>query len=534
MSGTGAAGAERRAAGHTRDERYRQLVELAPDAILIHDGARIVLANSAAVRLAGATHREQLVGQRVEAFLDPPYLKAVQTQLLGSGELANVVTPVRDAFRRLDGTHVPVDVTAMVFLDHARFSAHLVIRDVTTEIALQQATRLAEDRLHQAQKLDTVGALAGGVAHEVNNMMLVIIGLGEFLLRDPALPSDGVRDVRQIMESAAHAATVTRQLLSFSRRAFHLPRVLDLSATVRDLEPVVRRLLGETRQVVLTTDAEVAIWADPGQVEQLVVNLALNSRDAMPDGGTLAITVLDAQVAEGLFAADGTPIPTGRYALLVARDTGDGMDAETLARIFEPFFTTKPMGAGTGLGLAAVYGIIVQNKGYVAVSSAPGHGATFSLYFPVASDSPAVAERREIPPPDGDTGGGGRTVLVVDDEPAVLAVAVRALEYGGFHVLQASDGAGALEVVDRHGPPDLVLTDLMMRGLSGAELARRLNGPFPSMPILFMSGYSLDDLRREGVTGVEGLLMQKPFTPAGLLASVTAALARPKGLRRTS
>jgi two-component system cell cycle sensor histidine kinase/response regulator CckA len=511
------------------DRRYQQLVELAPDGILIHDGERIVLANSAAVRLAGATQRDQLVGQPIDAFLDPPYLKAVQTLLLESGDLVPRIMPVRDTFRRLDGSEIQVDVTAIAFLDHDHLSAHLVVRDVTEQIAMEQAARQAEEHLHQAQKMDTVGALAGGVAHEVNNMMSVILGLGEFLLQDPAIPSAWLPDVQAIMDAAGRAATVTRQLLSFSRRAFHQPRAVDLAVALRGLEALLRRLLGEGRTLILRTDDTPLVWADPGQLEQVIVNLALNARDAMPDGGTLTVTVREVAVTQDVLAADGAAIPAGHYALLVVEDSGVGMDPATQARAFEPFFTTKPAGEGTGLGLAAVYGIMTQNDGYVALSSGPGHGTTFTLYLPLFAGREPVERRKAAPPPIRNALPTASTVLVVDDEPHVLSVAARSLERSGFHVLRASDGRSALEMVDGHGPPDLVLTDLMMPGMGGVELGRRLKQLWPALPVLYMSGYSVEDLRREGVTGVERELVHKPFTPDSLVARVTATLSSAAG-----
>jgi PAS domain S-box-containing protein len=512
-----------------RDQRYQQLVEFAPDGILIHDGERIVLANSAALRLAGATRRDQLVGQPIDAFLDPPYLKAVQTLLLESADLVPRITPVRDTFRRLDGSEIQVDVTAIAFLDHDHLSAHLVLRDVTEQIAMEQAAWQAEDQLHQAQKMDTVGALAGGVAHEVNNMMSVILGLGEFLLQDPALPANWLPDVEAILDAAGRAATVTRQLLSFSRRAIHLPRGVDLGAALRDLEALIRRLLGEGRTLIVRTESAPLVWADPGQLEQVIVNLALNARDAMPDGGTLTVTVREVAITEDVVAADGAAISAGRYALLVVEDNGVGMEPATQTRAFEPFFTTKPVGEGTGLGLAAVYGIMTQNEGYIALSSEAGRGTTFTLYLPVFAGRGAVDRRKAAPPPFRNAPPTGSTVLVVDDEPHVLSVAARSLERSGFHVLRASDGRSALELVDGHGPPDLVLTDLMMPGMGGVELARRLKQGWPALPVLYMSGYSAEDLRREGVTGVERELLHKPFTPDSLVARVTATLSQAAG-----
>jgi two-component system cell cycle sensor histidine kinase/response regulator CckA len=508
-----------------RDERYDRLVELAPDGILIHDGEQIVMANTAAVRLAGADHRDQLIGRPIDTFLNPPYFKAVQEQLVRSGDPAALVPPVRDTFRRLDGSDIQVEVTAIPFMDRGRASAHLVIRDITERLAAQATAQQAEEYLRQAQKMEAVGALAGGVAHEVNNMMSVALGFAEFLLHDPAMPEGRLPDLRQIINAADRAAAVTRELLNFSRRAFHKPEVLDLNAVVRELGPMVQRLLGEGRQLTFALGSPGRVWADKGQLGEVVVNLALNARDAMPSGGTLTITTAEAVAESGVSGYAGVSIPRGHYGLIVVRDTGIGMDAATQARIFEPFFTTKPDGEGTGLGLAAAYGIMEQNKGYIAVASAPGQGTTFRLYLPLSPED-AVPKRMEEPPPLAAAGTpAGMTVLVVEDEPAVRAVVVRSLERGGFHVLQASDAAVALQVADRERRPDLVLTDLMMPGIGGAELARRLKARWPGLPVLFMSGYSEEDLRRQGLVDPEGVIIQKPFKPDTLVSSVNAALA---------
>ncbi|HEU4681430.1 MAG TPA: ATP-binding protein, partial [Gemmatimonadales bacterium] len=486
--------------GLERDERYHQLVELAPESILIHDGERVILANAAAARLAGATHRDQLVGQPIDNFLHPPYLKSVEAQLLQSGDVVKRVPPIRDVFCRLDGSKVEVEVTAIAFLDHGRPSAHLVVQDITERLDAQRAAHHAEEHLQQAQRMEAVGALAGGVAHEVNNMMSVILGFSEFLLRDPAMAGERLSEVRHIVRAAERTAAVTRQLLAFSRRAFHQPQVLDLGPVVHDLEPVVRRLLGEERHLALTSHAPLQVRVDKGQLEQVIVNLALNARDAMPAGGTLTITTAEADLREGFVSGDGVDIPATRYAIIVVRDSGVGMDEATQARVFEPFFTTKAVGQGTGLGLAAAAGIMRQNGGYIAVASEPGKGATFTLYLPILSDADVVERRSETrgePPLRGpEAAPTGATVLLVEDEPAVRAIAARSLERGGFLVLQASDGAAALALVAQHGQPDLVLTDLMMPGIGGAELGRRLRERWPTLPTLFMSGYSIDHLRR--------------------------------------
>lgn len=525
--------AGRRASPHEdweRDERYQQLVELAPDGILVHAGGRIVLANASAVRLAGATQRSQLVGLPIDTFLDPPYLKAVEAQLAASDMPAELAPAMPDTFRRLDGSEVEVEVRAVAFMDHGRPAAHLVIRDISGRVATEQEAWQVEQRLQRAQRMEAVGALAGGVAHEVNNMMAVVLGFGAFLLEDSRLPAECLADVREIMKAGDRAAAVTRQLLAFGRRAESRRRSVDLGTLVHDVEPVLHQLLGEERRlVVVARETLPRVHVDPGQIEQVLVNLTLNARDAMPAGGTVTLTASATMLLHAAAAADGSTIPPGSYATLVMRDTGTGMDAVTLAHIFEPFFTTKPVGEGTGLGLAAVQGIVMQNGGYIIVTSAPGEGATFTIYLPALAiaDIRDTAEPGEAPEPprigEAPTHTGA-TVLVVDDEAAVRTIAARALERGGFRVLEAASGPEALELMNRHGPPDLVLTDLSMPDFGGAELARRLRERWPALGILFMSGFSVEELVRRGIAAdVE--LVPKPFTPAGLLERVAAALA---------
>ncbi len=524
---------ERQRAVRERDERYEQLVELAPDAILVHDGGRIVLANAAAVRLAGATRRAQVVGQPIEAFLDPPYLKAVQSQITDAVSLAEIAPPVRDTFRRLDGTSIEVEVRAVAFIDQGHPSAHLVIRDIRERLAAEQAEQRLQEHLQDAQRMEAVGALAGGVAHEVNNKLQVVLGFSAFLLRETRLPAKSLADVREIVRAADRAAAVTRQLLAFSRRALHRPRAVDLASCVHETETAVRHLLGESRRLVVVTDAAPSVWADAEQLEQVVINLVLNARDAMPEGGTFTLTLAESELPGGTVAADGVPIPPGRYATLRACDTGTGIDAAIQPRIFEPFFTTKAAGQGTGLGLAAAHGILTQNHGYITVQSEEGKGTTFTLYLPVLvaehePDAVAAPPRAdaEATPPIADASRADATILVVDDEPAVLAIATRILEAAGFRVRQALDGTDALEMAERHEPPQLVLTDLLMPRIGGAELARRLQARWPALPVVFMSGYSAEELYRQGALGPTGELIQKPFSPGELVAVVTAALTR--------
>jgi signal transduction histidine kinase len=474
------------------------------------------MANAAVARLAGASDRNQLIGRPITAFLNPPHLEDVE----------NPPPIVRDTFHRLDGSGVEVEVAAIPFVDNGRLAAHLVIRDITKRLAAQAETRRAEERLRDAQKMKAIGALAGGVAHEVNNMMVVVLGASDLLLRNSAMPDDWTRDLRDIWNAADRAATVTRQLLAFSRRAVHLPHAIDLDTLVRNVEPTVQRLLGDARQLTLVLGGPLGVMVDGGQIEQAIINLVLNARDAMPTGGTLTITTTGAEIDQDVLGCAGTPIPDGRYGLMSIRDTGVGIDAANLARLFEPFFTTKPVGEGTGLGLAAVYGIMEQNAGFVAVESTPALGTTFNLYFPLMPHVAPSAGPHGQPAVATTVVQAGAKILVIDDEPAVLRITGRILEAKGFRVQLAPDGDSALASIARDGPPDLVVTDLIMPGMGGAEVARRLVEDCPDLPILFVSGYSTDDLRQEWGIDSKRFLLQKPFTAEDLIQKVATVLSR--------
>jgi PAS domain S-box-containing protein len=504
--------------------RFDELVEFAPDAIFVQREGRILFANSAAVRIAHATTREQLIGLAVDDLLSPPWLKHSEVQLVAAGELVQEVAPVRDTLHRLDGSAVEVEVMSVAFLDHGQPAVHLVVRDVSERLAVELTAQHAERHMQQAQKMDAVGALAGGVAHEVNNMMLVIFGFADFLLEEAALPDGARRDVNEILKAAKRAAAVTRQLLSFSRRAFHHPRFIGAATLLSGLEPVIRQALGERLHLSLCVTPVSAVWADAGQLEQVLVNLALNARDAMPDGGTLSLHLSNRHLAESLSIDSGATIPAGNWVVLTVRDTGSGMGPAVRRRIFEPFFTTKAVGEGTGLGLAAAFGIMRQHHGYITVASTPGEGTTFELFFPAMPDAPPDEHPEAKSPPWRNEQWSGATILLVEDEPAVRLIATRTLEAAGFRILGADSGADALTQVDRHGAPALVLTDLMMPGMTGAELGHRLRERFPDLSILYMSGYSKEELRRQGADPM-GPLLQKPFTPEVLVRRVRQQLA---------
>ena len=500
-------------------DRYDRLVRHAPDGIIIHYGERIVMANAAAAGLVGADAPGELLDRSIGEFLSPPYFKALERWLIGNDERAPAAEPVREMLRRLDGSEIAVEVTAIPFLEDGHPAAHLVIRDVTEHIAAEQLRA-------EVQKTAAVRTLAGGVAHEVNNMMTVVLGFSEFLVADAGLTDERRADAREIQKAADRAAAVARQLLAFSRPTPRVASALALDEFIEALRPLARRLLGAGRELRIVPSCTPKVWADTDELERIVTNLVLNARDAMPTGGTLTITTDVVVLHEGeRISAAATAIPAGDYGTLALSDSGTGMDEVTLARIFEPFFTTKAVGDGTGLGLSVIAGLLERNAAFVTVVSAPSKGTTFTLYFALVPEGvapPVLEPERRAAASNLLT----TSILVVDDEAAVRMIAQRQLESAdaGCRVRQATNGITALELVDRYGPPDLVLTDVMMPQMGGAELADRLRARWPEIPIVFMSGYAQDDLYRTGSVAAGERVVQKPFHPETLARALTDAL----------
>jgi CheY-like chemotaxis protein len=381
-----------------------------------------------------------------------------------------------------------------------------------------------EERARQRERLEVVGQLAGGVAHEANNQMTVVLGATGFLLRRPELDGTARQDVEQIRAAAERTAAITGQLLAFSRRQVLQPRVLDLDETVLGLEAMLRRTLGERSTLELHLhSAPGRVKADPGQLAQVLLNLVLNSRDAMPMGGRLSIATFRTELSAA-YAREhsGVAIVPGAYLVLAVSDSGHGMSRETTARVFEPFYTTKPVGKGTGLGLATVYGIVKQSGGYVWVYSELGQGTTFKVYLPLAAEGMTHAGAPQAAPR-----ASGEVVLVVEDEPAVRQMTSRALREFGYRVVEASDGQEALDLL---GEPQtrfrLMVADVVMPGMDGHELARRAAKLHPGLQVLFMSGYTDDEVVRRGLLDAGQPFLQKPFTPEALGEHVAAMLKR--------
>ncbi|VTT99410.1 hypothetical protein, partial : Putative uncharacterized protein OS=uncultured Desulfobacterium sp. GN=N47_I07050 PE=4 SV=1: PAS_4: HisKA: HATPase_c: Response_reg [Gemmataceae bacterium] len=382
--------------------------------------------------------------------------------------------------------------------------------------------RAVEARFRQAQKMEAFGQLAGGVAHDFNNLLTVINGFTDLLL-EGLPPGDPLREAAgEVRNAGERAAALTAQLLAFSRKSIVEPKVLDLNDVVARVGKMLRRLIGE--DVPLATelaDGLHRVWADRGQVEQVLVNLAVNARDAMPRGGRLTVRTRNVEVAAG---ADRRP---GPYAELAVSDTGVGMTDEVRAKIFEPFFTTKDVGQGTGLGLATVHGIVSQAGGYIDVATEPGQGTTFSVLLP-AVDGPAA--RPEVRAAATGVPRGSETVLLVEDELAVRRLARAALEGVGYRVLEAGSGAEAVRIADQCADPiDLLVTDVVMPGMGGVDVAAAVRARRPATPVLFVSGYTDDDIVRYGLGGDGTAFLQKPFTPQSLARKVRAVLDAPAG-----
>ncbi|HET9683177.1 MAG TPA: PAS domain-containing protein, partial [Gemmatimonadaceae bacterium] len=429
-------------------------------------------------------------------------------------------------FRRGDGTYAEVLARGYVLRD----AAGRALRMVGSMIDLSEHRQL-EEQFRQAQKMEAVGRLAGGIAHDFNNLLTVIKASTGFLLEDLDRADPRREDARHVAEAAERAVGLTRQLLAFSRKQMLEPQVLDVNTVVENLRPMLVRLIGED----VTVEARLAeragsVMADVGQLEQVLINLAVNARDAMPDGGRLVIetaeVTLDERYAQGYARHEQCAVLPGHYVMLAVSDTGTGMSPEVKARIFEPFYTTKESGKGTGLGLSTVYGIMKQSGGHVWVYSEPGEGTVFKLYFPRLEEAATVSLKRT-----GEfVAGGTETVLLVEDEASVRQLARRLLERQGYRVLECCNGRDALAQATAYGDHiHLILTDVVMPELSGRGLVERLRAVRPTAAVIYMSGYTDDEVLRRGMLEPGSLFVQKPFTPEGLLRTVREALNRGAG-----
>lgn len=506
------------------EEKYRSIVEHAAEGIFqtTPDG-RFLTANPAMARICGFESPEELVVAVTDVagqlYVEP----AVRAELTRALEEHDVVRGFELQIRRRDGSTAWLSETIWVARDASGAITHYtgMVEDITAQQQAAEVRALIETRLRQAQKLEAVGQLAGGVAHDFNNILTAILGVADLLLLDLTPDDRHYADVREILDAARRAAALTRQLLAFSRQQVLKLERLDLNLLVTDGERLLRRVIGEDIHITTALDPGLGtIEADPGQLDQVLLNLAVNARDAMPNGGTLTIRTLNAE----LDATHGTPefeVAPGPYVLLAVTDTGTGMDWETQSHLFEPFFTTKGTGKGTGLGLATVYGIVKQNRGYIWVSSQPGQGTTFKIYLP-RIQAPA-SRRRAAPEPA--VRGGTEVILLVEDEDLVRRVAQRALERNGYTVVAASNGTEALAMFRQPETTiDLVVTDLVMPEMGGYRLCEILRPEWRTGKWLFMSGFSDWDRQERQRSEPEVPFLQKPWTIDSLLRKVREVL----------
>ena len=506
---------------------YRQYFERTGDAFLIIEGDTFVDCNQATVDMLRYRTRDELL-QSHPSELSPEY----QPDGRRSFDKANEMMAL--AFergshrfewdhRRADGEVFPVEVLLTAVAVDDRRVLHCVWRDLSER-------RRLEAELVQAHKMEALGRLSSGIAHDFNNLLVAIIGNAELLLTDLEGQTEPQTCAAEILKAGHRARDLVAQLLAFSRRQVLRPRTLDLADAVADLSAMVRRLLGDGVDTQLVVhDRPLWVSADPGQVSQVVLNLAANARDALAPGGRFRLAAcrveVDARTPDLLDA-----LPPGTYARLTAEDDGEGIAPADLPRIFEPFFTTKPAGRGTGLGLATVYGIVRQSGGSVAVRSAPGVGTCFSAYLPLVAAPRGPDEPGDAPARDGARAAAGATVLLVEDEASTSRLVRVMLEREGFRVEVAGGGEAALAALSGTGAAiDLLLTDIVMPGMDGAELARRVRALRPELPILLTSGYPAEFLAEQGEDLLDEDIIQKPFSARDLIARVRAALARARG-----
>jgi PAS domain S-box-containing protein len=475
--------------------------------------------NDAMAQMYGYATAEDFVGRRLADMhdRDDPANRAMMLDMVRSGfRMQDSESHERDRHGRLRIFRN----NAVGFIEQGRLvRVWGTQRDITER-------RLLEEQLRQAQKLEAVGRLAGGIAHDFNNILTAILGTSDLML-DDLPPQHPVRaDVAEVRKAALRAAELTRQLLAYSRRQVLTPSRIDLNGVVAGVEPMLRRLIGADVELTTSLAADLpAVRADASQLEQVILNLVLNARDAMPQGGRVNVATDTVQL-DAASAARPPALPAGRYVQLAVVDTGVGMGPDIRAHLFEPFFTTKEVGKGTGLGLATVYGIVDQSGGAIAVDTEPGRGTTMRILLPPAAPSPAEDLPAGMAPEPA--GPRGQTVLLVEDEDAVRGMARRALEGAGFQVLAAANGAEALALASDHPSiPGLLLTDLVMPGMNGRELARQVTQRWPGVPVLYMSGYSDEVALRQDL---DGTLLQKPFDIDTLVRQARAAIERSRAL----
>jgi PAS domain S-box-containing protein len=494
-----------------REARFRQLADASFEGVSVAESGIVLEANAGFADIFGYSV-DEIIGRSTMDFVAPESVEMVSQRIDG-----NVEGRYEFTGKRKDGRKLILEVTGRTVTGGGRTQRISAIRDLTER-------RHLEEQVRQSQKMEAVGRLAGGVAHDFNNLLTVIMSYTDMLMDDIAPRDPRAADLSEIRKAAVAAASLTRQLLAFSRQQVIAPRLVNLTDIVSTTERMLRRLIGEDVSLLTNySPSELPVMIDPGQLEQVIMNLVVNARDAMPTGGTLTLETATV-ILDGAYVQDHWPTKPGRYAMLVVSDTGSGMDEATLARIFEPFFTTKELGVGTGLGLATVYGIVKQSNGFIWAYSEVGQGTTFKIYLPL------VAETAGRPPEEAIEAApsGTETILLVEDAAAVRDATRQILRRFGYTVIDAPNGTVALGEAHFAAHIDLLLTDVVMPGMSGRELAELLGQIRPEIPVLFMSGYTDDAIVRHGLLRPSIAYLQKPFSPDALARKVREVLDRPR------
>jgi PAS domain S-box-containing protein len=484
-------------------ERFRMLTDASFDAISVAQDGRIYEVNQGFLQIFGYDRVEEVVSRRITDFYAEESRAEAEQRIATNSEGSYEFVG-----ERKDGKKILIEATARMQFTDGKASRITALRDVTERRAL-------ENQFRQAQKMEAVGRLAGGVAHDFNNLLTVILSYTDMLIEGVTPKDPRAEDLDQIRKAALAAAALTRQLLAFSRQQVIEPRLLELNEVVSSSVKMLQRLIGEDVELTTALVSEpLTLMIDPGQLEQVIMNLAVNARDAMPTGGKLTLETTSVTM-DAEYVRDHWPTHVGRFAMLAISDTGCGMDEATRSRIFEPFFTTKGLGKGTGLGLATVYGIVKQSNGFVWVYSEPEHGSTFKIYLPLveAPAEPFAGKIEQTAPT-----GGTETILLAEDAAAVRVAVRQSLERFGYTVIEAPNGEVALSAAEHTRTIDLLLTDVVMPEMSGRELAERFTQIRPNTHVLFMSGYTDDAIIRHGVLRPGTAYIQKPFS-AELLAN---------------
>ncbi len=505
------------------EERYRLLFESNPQAMWVYDRESLAfLAVNEAASFHYGYSREEFLSMTIKDIRSPEEVPVLLDNLSNEGGV-NAAGAWRH--RKRDGANIDVEIISHPLVFAGKNAKLVLVNDITERKRAEEALRETEEQLRQSQKLEGVGQLAGGIAHDFNNLLTVITGFSALAMRGLQPEDPLLANLEEIKKAGDRAASLTRQLLAFSRRQVLQPKILNLDSVVSEMEKMLRRLIGEHIDLRAVLEPNLgSVKADPGQIEQIILNLAVNARDSMAEGGKLTIETDNVYLGEE-YVKNHVGAQAGPHVMLAVSDTGSGMDQKTQARIFEPFFTTKELGKGTGLGLSTVYGIVKQSGGNIWVYSEVGRGTTFKVYLPRVDEGAQQYKRSSHL---DEIFQGTETILLVEDEEMLRKLAQQTLRMYGYQVLDAADGKSAISLCLQHkGPIHLALTDVIMPGLSGREVANRLLELRPEMRVLFMSGYTDDAIVHQGALEEAANFIQKPFAPDSLARKVREVLDQP-------